>query len=550
MNQVLQHRKFRLIAVTGIAMLLVASLLLVVVRQKRSVTIILTGAIHGGVSVEREGTVVYGGLPLIMGAIEKHSADSQSTIFVDAGNSLFQDSEHQNLSQEIAESFSNFGYSALVPGHRDFEVIRSLGESLDVPILGCNANDTQADLSFESHVSVKTNGIDVLFIGVIDPEIPNLQSLDDLRGFEIGSAQDAKACVFSVVEQYSADHDLTVILSSSLDSGFNESLAAEIDGVDAVLGLGDAVAGTDKSIEGTRILGAAWAGRQIAQLSTTLSRNGETVRMESSLEPISYDTSSDTNAISPSSEYRAVLRDFYFDKLSPPQQDREDIIIGRIDNAEGIQKRVENQVPLEYLHWSFFPAPIEQFIAHSILNEARLGAIDSTVNGSERVEWWHGAIYNSGAIECGLQQGAVKTSDLHRCLPYDNLVIGVRLTGSQLRSILSSHGTIERGFLPTAGIKYARREDSNLASEISVEFSDGYREISDIETVNIITTDFLLSGGDDYFDTFIYSLAGSDYRPDLYESENERSTIELVSGYIYRTSPVFFEPPRNLDYRR
>lgn len=105
-----------------------------------------------------------------------------------------------------------------------------------------------------------------------------------------------------------------------------------------------------------------------------------------------------------------------------------------------------------------------------------------------------------GGIRADLPQGNLSYGAVYEMYPFDNLVVQLDLSGTQLREVLGRQVFKE----PRAGFSgirvFATCDKDKL--ELSMMRPDG-TEIADDEMLVVTTTDFLATGGDDIFTTVI-----------------------------------------------
>ena len=108
------------------------------------------------------------------------------------------------------------------------------------------------------------------------------------------------------------------------------------------------------------------------------------------------------------------------------------------------------------------------------------------------------AIQNTGGIRSPISKGKITFGDVFAVLPFQNTMITLRLTGSQIKK------TLERGLVPTVGIVSI----SGLRVHFDLNKRPGERVVSailldgtpmeDSQVYSVSTNDFLLIGGDGY----------------------------------------------------
>lgn len=100
------------------------------------------------------------------------------------------------------------------------------------------------------------------------------------------------------------------------------------------------------------------------------------------------------------------------------------------------------------------------------------------------------AMTNGGGLRADIPAGLVTYGALYRAMPFDNLMTRVTLTGSQLRQLVTRNVASSGGFLSWGGL---RIETSCANGKLDVHMFRGKRELSDTDSVVLLTSDFLAS---------------------------------------------------------
>ncbi|MEQ1507990.1 MAG: 5'-nucleotidase, partial [Myxococcota bacterium] len=120
------------------------------------------------------------------------------------------------------------------------------------------------------------------------------------------------------------------------------------------------------------------------------------------------------------------------------------------------------------------------------------------------------ALQNSGGIRADLPAGTVRRETLQRVMPFDNRAVVVTLTGAQLRTALRIGASGAHGLLQLAGARYGLDPDRTGGSDLDgdgaveeferdrlCEVTVGGAPLDDARTYRVVTSDFLVNGGDD-----------------------------------------------------
>jgi 2',3'-cyclic-nucleotide 2'-phosphodiesterase (5'-nucleotidase family) len=108
------------------------------------------------------------------------------------------------------------------------------------------------------------------------------------------------------------------------------------------------------------------------------------------------------------------------------------------------------------------------------------------------------AILNGGSLRADLPAGPLDYGALYEAMPFDNALATVRMTGAELKRVLTEHLSHDaHGFVSLSGLRVdARCGHSGL--EVTLRRPSG-KLVSDQETLLLATSDYLANGGDNLF---------------------------------------------------
>ncbi len=116
----------------------------------------------------------------------------------------------------------------------------------------------------------------------------------------------------------------------------------------------------------------------------------------------------------------------------------------------------------------------------------------------ESVKGADAAILNGGSLRSDLPAGPLAYGQLYEAMPFDNTLAEVRLTGAELKTLLTAHLSHDaHGIVSLSGLRIVAR-CGKAGLEVSVRRSNG-RAVGDRETLLIATSNYLATGGDDLF---------------------------------------------------
>jgi 2',3'-cyclic-nucleotide 2'-phosphodiesterase (5'-nucleotidase family) len=136
------------------------------------------------------------------------------------------------------------------------------------------------------------------------------------------------------------------------------------------------------------------------------------------------------------------------------------------------------------------------------------------------------AFHNNGGIRAGLPKGAITYGQLYNVLPFDNQLIGMDLTGAQIRRILERSVAGGTAQMQVSGLAF-RFSPSKPSGQKVLEVTVGGEPLDPEKVYRAVTIDYLALGGDDQ-DTFTKGTH-------LSYGESE---VWAVAEYIRTHSPV------------
>ncbi|HEX5204420.1 MAG TPA: 5'-nucleotidase C-terminal domain-containing protein, partial [Actinoplanes sp.] len=104
------------------------------------------------------------------------------------------------------------------------------------------------------------------------------------------------------------------------------------------------------------------------------------------------------------------------------------------------------------------------------------------------------SVGNGGGLRADLPAGPLTYGSVFEVMPFDNVLVNVRLTGRQLRQVFAASIQQGRRGLGFSGIRVAARCQAG-ALAVTMTRASG-TEIADDDPVLLVTSDFLATGGD------------------------------------------------------
>ena len=145
------------------------------------------------------------------------------------------------------------------------------------------------------------------------------------------------------------------------------------------------------------------------------------------------------------------------------------------------------------------------------------------------------AFINSGAIRNNIPKGRITLEQVFTLLPFDNILVTMKLTGKQILEILEQNAKLEHGILQVSGMEI-RYDLSEPAGSRVREVYIGRRALDPEKTYTVTTIDFLAAGGD----AFSPIQGREEYRV--------RNGFKRCNRLLSRKAFSYLPPNRGEDY--
>lgn len=183
-----------------------------------------------------------GGLPQSYGIV-KSEEKKKPTLYVDTGDTFFPSpiiadflkSSATFTANKLAEALKKQGLAFMTPGDQDFALgVEFLGQLQKKHNLTFLISNTTKDLKLDTKemIKVRANGIDLYFIGVVDPELLK----NNLKDKFTSPLNAIKAQLKKIKSQIKENEEHRVILLSHSGLQTDKVLAKNIEGIDWIIG--------------------------------------------------------------------------------------------------------------------------------------------------------------------------------------------------------------------------------------------------------------------------------------------------------------------------
>jgi len=452
-------RRIVVVLVVGVIVLaLIVGILFMVPRGKEDITIVSINDLHGALLPEARswsnGEEV-GGLAHMAGYITELEKE-KPTLLIDVGDA-FQGRPVSNLfyGDSVIDCYNAMGVDALVVGNHEFDwgkdVLEGLMDRADFPFLSANVLYEGREF-FEPYLVKEVGGQTVQVIGVTTELTPEITEKKKLEGFEFTDAAEA------VKKYYDESYDLVVVAGH---------MGVEDEGAEGFLVFQNSGVPVDVFLGGHTHEKADW-----------------TYDNCTFVEAYSYGTAIGVVNLTDEGHSAEVI-----DVLSEYEDGRIDDIID--DYYERIEDEMERTL-------AFCPSTLkrnskgESAIGDWICDSIR-GSFDASV-----------VLMNSGGIRADLERGDVTVGDIYAMMPFDNTIVLVELTGSQLKEALESgvatdgSGGLLHGIVQVSGLNFTWDPKAPNGQKVKNVYVDG-RPLGSDAGYLVATNSFMAGGGDGYY---------------------------------------------------
>jgi len=405
-------------------------------------------------SQEPAGGIAY------LAALAEALRNEKPSLLLSAGD-MIQGSDWANLFQgkSVVEVMNRMRFDGMVVGNHEFDfgqkVLRQRIGEARFPVLGANVEGFEV---LKPYTIQDLAGIRIGIIGVVTEDTPVTTHPSNVVGLRFLAAEET---VRRYVESLRNRVEVVVVLSH-LGLYADRLLAERVKGIDVIVG-GHSHTKVERPLRiGETVLVQAWEhGKALGVLDLAL-EGRKIVSARGHLEIISP-------ALGKTDESVEALVLSYQKKVDELLEE----VVGEAENdldGENVRKRETN---------------LGNLIA-DILRE-RAGAQVALING--------------GGIRRSILKGPIRLRDVYGALPFDNYIVAVRLTGTQLRETLE-HGVSrieeEAGRFPqVSGLTFTFNPSEPPGRRVKEILVSGRPIVLDQEYV-VATHDFLAAGGDGY----------------------------------------------------
>jgi 5'-nucleotidase len=140
------------------------------------------------------------------------------------------------------------------------------------------------------------------------------------------------------------------------------------------------------------------------------------------------------------------------------------------------------------------------------------------------------AFANSGGIRADIPAGDITRGEVIEAFPFQNVLATTTLTGAQVKEVLEQGASGQHGMVQVSGLRFTYDPTRPVGSRVtSITVSATGQPIDPGTNYRVVTTDFMINGGDNYT-TF---EQGAD--PVTY---SDQLLSDVIVGYVRQFSPI------------
>ena len=405
------------------------------------------------------GAAPLGGIAYLAGAVDR--ARGKQPCLLLAGGDMIQGNPWANLfrGKSSLDVMNAMRFDAMVVGNHEFDfgpkVLKQRMAQARFPMLGANVKGLAALKPF---VIKNLPGVRVAIIGVVTPDTPVVAHPRNVTGLTFSTPESA---VKKYLPELKRRADIIIVLSHC---GFqaDRELAAKVPGIDVIVGGHSHTKMLQPELVGQTIIVQAWEHAKALGVLNLKLKDGKIIGFDGGLQEISPDSGT------PNRQVQKIVACYE----------------GQVDSL--LQRAIgETQVDLDGAHVRTGETNLGDFIADVMRQTARAEV----------------ALINGGTIRTSIPQGKITLKDMYALLPFDNYLVGLSLTGAQLKAALE-HGVARLdepagSFPQVSGLSFTYSRSAPAYARVK-DVTVGGRLLDPRREYVVATNDYLVAGGDGY----------------------------------------------------
>ena len=457
-------------------------------REAATLTILHTNDLHGHLTPWQgwEGPLRgqhVGGFAILAGQIARvrEEAGDRSVLLLDAGDTIGDTMlAGETQGRAVVEAMNASNYHAMVIGNHepDFgaDVLRTRMGEARFPVLGANVTTSDGEAFARPYVIRTVNGIRVGILGLSYPNTPLTSARRNVEPLRFRAAAETAR---EYLPRIRRDGAQIVIALTHLGLGADRQLAAEVSGIDVIVGGHSHNRMTDAMrVETTLIVQAGAHGSDLGRLDVTV-QDGRVTAHRRTLIPLLASASAGPSAAGD------AMSDLV-GRLRAPYAARMEARVGR---AAGVIMRAQTIAG---------PEP-EARDAESPADDLFADAIRETL-GTE-IAFLPGVGYG-----VALQPGGITAEQLRNLIPHDSPIWTMQLTGAQVREVLEQAienfraGDVTKrvgGMIQVSGLRFSYAAEAAPGRRV-LDVTVADRPLEADRRYRVATNGLLAQGGHGY----------------------------------------------------
>jgi 5'-nucleotidase / UDP-sugar diphosphatase len=400
-----------------------------------------------------------GGAAYLAAAVDRARQEGP-TLLLAAGD-MIQGNAWANLFQgkSSIDVMNAIKFDAMVVGNHEFDfgpkVLKERIAQARFPVLGANVKGFSG---LKPYIIKNFKGVRMAVIGIVTPDTPFATHPRNVTGLTFSAPENV---VKKYLQELKGKADIFVVLSHCGYQADRE-LAAKVQGIDVIVGGHSHTKILQPEQVGRTIIVQAWEhGKALGVLHLEI-KDRKIVGFDGALQEIN-----------PAN--------------GPANPQVQEIVASYARQAGALLHRAigETQVDLDGQHVRERETNLGDFVA-DILRQAA---------GAEA------ALINGGTIRTSIAKGKIEVKNIYDVLPFDNYLVAIRLTGSQLKEALE-HGVARLeepsgSFPQVSGLTFTYSRGAPAGSRVK-EVAVGGCPLELQKEYVVATHDYLVAGGDGY----------------------------------------------------
>lgn len=431
-------------------------------------TILHVNDVHGHILPYTDKTIsekipVSGGAYLAKMVEQERAANPEGTLLLSAGD-MFQGTPISNLfnGQSVIELMNYLHFDAMAVGNHEFDWGRDILDKMrslaDFPFVSSNIVDAQGKglNGVKPYIFLTRKDVKIAVIGLTTQETANSTKPAYVSGLTFLDPVNLLPGIIKEVKEQGAN--LVLVLSHcGLDA--DKRLAEKVSGIDLIVGGHSHTAVTTPvKVHETLIVQAGSYGLYLGVLQL-------------GFDPSTHRITTYTGA----DELKTVVAG-----PDTPLDER----------AAGIIARYNDQIKVEFAQ---VVGETSVDLVRKYNEESNIGNL--VADAMREVTKADMAFQNGGGIRADLPAGKITLEDVFTLLPFDNSLVVMDLTGSQILQILKQNMTTDRKILQVSGIRVQYNPSAPTeAEQVKADFKE--KPLDPEKAYRVVTNDFLAAGGD------------------------------------------------------